>query len=212
MASTGQTIRKIATPPIRVSAKRHHGPTTVPIRHTLDKTFSAKSPQRQAHPPMAEREKSQHKKRQRIYVDQHVQGGIVVRLVALWVASTAVAVAVWFVMQFFADPTQGLAFYLAGAGKTLFPLLLAFGVTLPIAILQLLRFTHRFAGPVVRLRRMMHELANGDDVPTLKFRPNDYWQDLADEYNRAATALKESRARIAALEKQLEQQEMTASV
>lgn len=155
---------------------------------------------------------AQPKKRKRIYVDQHVQGGIVVRLVLLWVASTAVAVGVWFVMQFFADPTQGFAFYLDGAGNTLLPLVLAFGVTLPIAVLQLLRFTHRFAGPVVRLRRMMKDLADGQDVPTLKFRPNDYWLDLADEYNRIASALKESRSRVAELEKQLERQENTAAV
>ena len=152
------------------------------------------------------------KKRKRIYVDRHVQGGIVVRLVLLWLASTALAVGVWFVMQFFSDPTLGLRHYLSGAGKTLLPLLLAFAVTLPIAVLKLLRFTHHFAGPVVRLRRMMTLLANGQEVPTLKFRDNDYWQDLAEEFNRIAENLNESRNRIAELEEQLELQQNATPV
>lgn len=139
-------------------------------------------------------------KRKRIYVDRHVQGGIVLRLVVLWIASTALATGLWFVMQFFANPTDGFESYLENARLHVVPLVLAFAVTMPIAILQLLRFTHRFAGPVVRLRRMMRELADGQEVPTLNFREGDYWLDLADEFNRIATSLTELRQRVAELE------------
>lgn len=139
-------------------------------------------------------------KRKRIYVDRGVQGGIVARLVVLWVGSTAVATAVWVVMQFFADPTGGIDQYLENAGRHIAPLLLAFAVTLPIALLQLLRFTHRFAGPVVRLRRMMKELASGQEVPHLKFRDGDYWPELAEQFNVIAQQLTEARRRVAELE------------
>jgi hypothetical protein len=143
------------------------------------------------------------KLRKRLYVDRHVQGGIVARLMFLWLASTALAVGVWFLMQFFANPTEGFAYYLANAWRQVFPLVLAFAVTLPIAVLHLLRFTHRFAGPVVRLRRMMHQLASGQQVSNLKFRDHDYWQDLADDFNQIATALTAARRRVAELEQQL---------
>lgn len=139
-------------------------------------------------------------KRKRIYVDRHVQGGIVLRLVALWVASIVLATVLWFVLQFFANPTEGFEFYLENTRMHVVPLVMAFAVTMPIAILQLLKFTHRFAGPVVRLRRMMRELADGEQVPTLKFREGDYWLDLADEFNRIATTITELRARVDQLE------------
>ncbi|MGI9456341.1 MAG: hypothetical protein ACR2NU_07250, partial [Aeoliella sp.] len=71
---------------------------------------------------------------------------------------------------------------------------------LPLAILHILRFTHRFAGPIVRLRRSMRELAAGEAPPRLKFRDLDYWQELADDYNSLADALTEARARIVELE------------
>lgn len=142
-------------------------------------------------------------KRKRIYVDRGVQGGIVTRLVVLWVGSTAVAAGVWFVMQFFADPTGGIDRYLESANQNITPLALAFAVTLPIAVLQLLRFTHCFAGPVVRLRRMMTELASGQEVPHLKFRDGDYWPELAEQFNLIAQDLTKARKRVAELEAEL---------
>ncbi len=142
--------------------------------------------------------------RKRIYVDRHVQGGIVVRLVLLWLASAGLAAGVFFFMQFCANPTEGLASYVLGAWRHLFPLVLAFVVTLPMAVLHLLRFTHRFAGPIVSLRRAMHDLASNRDVAELKFRDRDYWKDLADEFNRAAALMAETRARVAELEAELQ--------
>ena len=58
----------------------------------------------------------------------------------------------------------------------------------PLAVQDLLRLTNRFAGPKARLARQLRELAAGDTGP-LEFRRDDYWQDLADDFNRVREEL-----------------------
>ena len=61
------------------------------------------------------------------------------------------------------------------------------------------RVTNRFAGPIFRLRRSMRELADGEHVEPVHLRKGDYWQDVADQFNRViqrveATAEKHDRS------------------
>lgn len=131
--------------------------------------------------------------RKKVYVDRHVQGGIVLRLAGIWLVTTLLAVVVSALMQFLGDPTIGFEAYVAGLSRYWVPTLMAFGAMLPIAGLHLVRFTHRFVGPIVRLRRLMRELADGKTIQPVKFREKDYWQDLAEEFNRVAEELNELR-------------------
>lgn len=137
-------------------------------------------------------------RRQKIYVDRHVQGGIVLRLAAIWLTTTVIAIFVSALLQFLGDPTIGLEAYLADFSRYWVPTLMAFGAMLPIAGLHLVRFTHRFVGPIVRLRRLMRELAEGQVLAPVKFREKDYWQDLATEFNRVAEELTSLRQEVAA--------------
>ena len=70
--------------------------------------------------------------------------------------------------------------------------------------MHILRFTHRFAGPVLRLRRELRDLADGKQSPTLKFRDGDYWKDLAVEFNRVAALIAEQKQEIGRLKQQYE--------
>jgi hypothetical protein len=63
----------------------------------------------------------------------------------------------------------------------------------PIYIRALCKLTNRFAGPMVRVRRGMHDLAEGRDVAPIHFRPGDFWQDLATDFNQVAERLRASR-------------------
>ena len=141
--------------------------------------------------------------RSRIYVDHKVQGGVLVRLATLWLITTWIAIAL--VTALFTFGSVG-----AGDGQTAFrgwrlagPMLMAALGTLPVICMYLVRFTHRFAGPILRLRRDMERLCKGDVKP-LKFRKNDYWQDLAGDFNRVAEVLTDARERIAELEAELQ--------
>jgi nitrogen fixation/metabolism regulation signal transduction histidine kinase len=57
---------------------------------------------------------------------------------------------------------------------------------LPVVIRDLSKLTNRFAGPVYRLRQAMSELREGKFRGNLKFRDNDYWQEMASEFNELA--------------------------
>lgn len=45
------------------------------------------------------------------------------------------------------------------------------------------RLSNRFTGPVRRLRRALRDVSQGRNAPSLKFRKNDYWQELAIHFN-----------------------------
>ena len=54
---------------------------------------------------------------------------------------------------------------------------------LPIILLDVLRLSHRWVGPVFRLRATLHSLTLGEPVPPIRFRDGDFWQDLARDVN-----------------------------
>ena len=54
---------------------------------------------------------------------------------------------------------------------------------LPAFLWDTMRVSHRFAGPVLRLRRMMRELSLGEDPGELRFRDGDFWMELGDYFN-----------------------------
>lgn len=132
-------------------------------------------------------------RRHRVLIDLPVQLGMALRLVALWLATMAVASLIAVLMQFYSDPQSGLLNHLLDP-KNWVVNIVALVVTLPIAVLYLFRFSHRFAGPVFRLRKEMRKLAEEGSAPPLKFRQGDYWRDMADEFNALAERLARSEA------------------
>jgi hypothetical protein len=50
-------------------------------------------------------------------------------------------------------------------------------------MMDVLRFSNRFVGPVFRTRMALKELAIGRPVEPLQFRDDDYWRDLARDLN-----------------------------
>ena len=84
------------------------------------------------------------------------------------------------------------------AGKNLLarhgPTLLAVLALAPILIRDLCRLTNRFAGPMVRLRRAMHDLAEGREVSPIHFRERDFWKDLVIDFNRVVERVQSTNA------------------
>jgi nitrogen fixation/metabolism regulation signal transduction histidine kinase len=54
---------------------------------------------------------------------------------------------------------------------------------LPVFVVDTIKISHRFAGPVYSLRRALREIAEGKPPRKLKFRRHDFWHELADDYN-----------------------------
>jgi len=60
---------------------------------------------------------------------------------------------------------------------------------LPVFVLDAIKLSHRFAGPIYRLRYTIRKIAHGDPAPRLKFRDFDFWQGLAEDFNRMVDRL-----------------------
>ncbi len=72
------------------------------------------------------------------------------------------------------------------------PLLLSLLVAL-LAVLQIFLWSYRFAGPELRLKRIIREMATGQYPQRLRLRRNDYLQGLAESLMFLAQALREQR-------------------
>jgi hypothetical protein len=121
--------------------------------------------------------------RKRIFVDPRLQGALVVRIVAYWLlclAAMAVMLrcfqAVAGVGGVSAGPADDLRLFCSAAavGTLLF---------LPLVAVDVVRLSHRFVGPMVRLRRTLRELGCGQRVEPIRFRDGDFWQEVAAEFN-----------------------------
>ena len=121
--------------------------------------------------------------RKRIFVDSEVQGALVRRVIAHWAAFAATLAVILGAVQFFANPLasfdEHLALFPRRHGLTFITLVLL----LPAFLWDTARLSHRFSGPVLRLRRMMKELASGEDPGELRFRDGDFWMELGDHFN-----------------------------
>lgn len=126
----------------------------------------------------------QNDRRQKGALRLPIQKVIAFRLVVHWFAAAIVAIVLTLILQFFTNPTLGAEERATLRALTWGPMALAFLAAAPIAALDMARFSHSLAGPIVRLKRVVGELADGKRVPPVKFRKNDHWHDLAAEFNR----------------------------
>lgn len=145
------------------------------------------------------------KQRKKQFVDRPVQGSILVHIVAHWILfliTTAAFLA--FVEMLVSGPHD--------VGKDLVPrygpFVLAVLALAPIFIYDMGKLTNRFAGPMLRIRRAMKDLAEGREVAPIKFRDRDFWQELAFDFNRVVERLEAAEARLE--EQQLQPVGMTA--
>jgi len=141
-------------------------------------------------------------RREVLFVDPKVQGLLMTRVVTYW-----------FVVVFTLGLLIGYQVYMSGGSESLSfklkvvlanfePALIAALCVLPFIMLDSLRVTSKFAGPLVRLRKEMRNLADGKPVEPIKFRKNDFYDELTDEFNQLAEQVEELRQANCRLAKQ----------
>ena len=133
--------------------------------------------------------------RGRIFVDSSVQGALVRRILLHWFAFCALAVICLFTLEYFTgDPGLSLGGHLAVIwGKYAFFLLLMIAL-IPSFVYDTMKLSHRFAGPVLRLKDSIRKLAEGEAVNELKFRDNDFWIELSTDFNRVVNRVNNPQA------------------
>ena len=122
-------------------------------------------------------------RRKKHFIDSCVQGALARRIIVHWLVFLTVAAAggVHLASAVQSVPAAGRA--RAEMWWTHGPFLLVLVFLLPVFVVDTIKLSHRFAGPVYSLRRAMREIVQGKTPRKLKFRKHDFWHDLADDYN-----------------------------
>ncbi len=103
------------------------------------------------------------------------------------------------------SPEQPVSERINASGSGLVLIAIIMLALFPAFALDTIRFSNRFVGPIARLRRYMRELAAGEPINALTFRDNDFWGDVADEFNVIALKVKDQASEIESLKEQLAQ-------
>lgn len=127
--------------------------------------------------------------RKKTFVDNQVQGALVRRVILHWVGFFATASIVSFVLQVLSNPLVPLTVHCEELWWTQGPFLVVMIFLLPMFVLDTIKLSHRFAGPIYRLRQTIRSIADGSPPPRLKFRDFDFWQGLAEDFNRMTERL-----------------------
>lgn len=138
------------------------------------------------------------KRRKRLLIDRRVQGALIARV--LWyslavLTTVVVLLIVWRVAS--TGPARSLGNQLQDLWFHYGPALVATLSMLPLVLYDVLRISHRFAGPAYRLRNEMRRLAQGDAVRPVRFREGDFWQEFADDFNTLLRRVQSLEARAA---------------
>ena len=142
--------------------------------------------------------------RKQYFIDSKVQSALLRRLMMHWALMLLSLVSLGVLVQIFFGPANTTFF---GAirdsfGKQL-PLLILMFVLVPVYLQDVVRLSHRFAGPMYRLRTILRSMADGGRGGKLRFRPGDFWHETATDFNRFYEKHVELQQRCASLEKQL---------
>lgn len=130
--------------------------------------------------------------RRREYVDPVVQGALMRRLVLHWTSFIALAGSLAVGLQWVQDPFATTTETLARAWWTHGISLMLLVSLMPIFIYDSVKLSNRFTGPISRLRVALRTIAEGDTPPRVVFRDNDFWNELATDFNKLAERLEDA--------------------
>lgn len=123
-------------------------------------------------------------RRRSILIDQQVQGALIRRVIMYWFYCLLSVTLMVFCWSVFHGPRRPLGLIVADLLDNFAPALIASLILLPIVMVDIVRFSNTFVGPIYRLKSGMHHLAGGESVQPLSFRDGDYWPELAVSFNR----------------------------
>jgi HAMP domain-containing protein len=131
--------------------------------------------------------------RKRLITDIQVQGALIVRVVIYWMLCLTAIGTLLFLWQMVVRPLSPIDQQVRELWGLYRPAAVVSLLLLPIVVLDMLRLTNRFAGPLFRLRRAMRDLSQGKAVAPIQFRKGDFWQEFAGDFNAIAARMQKSK-------------------
>jgi methyl-accepting chemotaxis protein len=68
--------------------------------------------------------------------------------------------------------------------QTNLPVIICLLVLVPVMAWDTIRFSHRLVGPLMRFRKTMQAIADGEAIRPLKLREGDYLTEVRDDFNK----------------------------
>ncbi len=149
--------------------------------------------------------------RKQNFVDTTVQGALLRRIIMHWVMYFIVAFLSIVLLQAMLSGPDGEPLMQRVITEvkefTLVGIILL--CIFPAFLLDTIRFSNRFVGPVGRLRRFLKQLGQDGNTERLSFRGGDFWAEMADEYNNVAQMVEEQAKEIERLKNALSSNGLT---
>jgi hypothetical protein len=123
------------------------------------------------------------------FIDAKVQGALLARTTIYWMFclfSVSLMLMCW---KAFTGPPMRFVDLMADLFNRFGPGLVASLVLLPVALMDVLRLSNRFVGPVGRLRKGLKDLASGNRTEPLLFSDDDFWREMAGDFNEVAAKM-----------------------
>ncbi len=128
-------------------------------------------------------------RRNKTLVDPPVQKRLIRRMVVHWLVFVAAALMLTLFLQYFSNPFESFAWHLNELWWNQAPMIVALVALLPVFILDSVKLSNKFAGPIKRLKESIADVSAGKDVEPLSFREGDFWQSLAQDFNNMVSKL-----------------------
>ncbi len=122
-------------------------------------------------------------KRRKKFIDPKVQGALVKRITMHYLVFFATACVFGLFLQFLSNPFSPPKEHIKQLWLTQGPFILTVVCLLPIFVRDTVMLSHRFVGPVMRVRNTMRQASRGEKTARVTLRPDDFWVDLADDLN-----------------------------
>ncbi len=128
------------------------------------------------------------------FIDANVQGSLVLRICLHWIGFLILTGGCFIFLQALLSIADGSLWVRIQKTSREFMLLAVLMLAiLPAFILDSIRFSNRFVGPIYRLRRALRELNEHGHCEEIRFREHDFWQEIADDFNAVAAKLMATR-------------------
>jgi hypothetical protein len=130
--------------------------------------------------------------RKRLFIDSAFQGQLLIRLAAYWFGYHVVLWHMLFALSVFSElvgpPSarghRSVATHYRDFAAENTGIIVCFFVTLPVIARNMLKFSHRIVGPLVRFRDVMGQMVRGERVGNVSLRPRDLPTDFLGVFNQ----------------------------
>ncbi len=127
-------------------------------------------------------------------VDHEIQGALAKRMAFHWLCFLSVALFVSAGLQWLSNPFTSIGDLLSGLWANQAPILLTMLCLIPVFIYDSIKLSNKLVGPMVRIRRAIRSLADGESAKPISLRKGDFWQDVAKDLNTAIDNYQQSKS------------------